>query len=167
MLVKSPQLILGKMLHTDESIARAFERRHDLVQLQLHRLGVLVLGALDQKDHQEGHDAGDGVDHQLPTIGKVEDRTRHRPGKHEGAGDGESPRAARPVGGCQREPLEGEAEPALLLFRLHRVFHTDLVCPDLQRGCHRFPPGVVAERHRRLGDVPGCQFQISTSGSSL
>src|SRR6266496_1425625 len=41
MLVKSPQLILGKIFHTDESIARALQRRHDLVQVQLHRLGVL------------------------------------------------------------------------------------------------------------------------------
>ena len=55
---------------------RALHGPDQLVQLELHRRGVAVLGVLDQEDHQEGDDRGAGVDDQLPGVAEVEDRAR-------------------------------------------------------------------------------------------
>jgi hypothetical protein len=72
--MKGPHLLLGQVLDVDETIAGALDRGHELVQLQMDSLRVLVLGALNQKDHQEGHHRGPGVDDELPRVREPEQR---------------------------------------------------------------------------------------------
>jgi hypothetical protein len=64
-----------------QRIMRPLRRPDQFVQLQLDRRRIAVLGVLDQEDHQEGHDRRPGIDHQLPGIGKSENRPRHDPDK--------------------------------------------------------------------------------------
>src|SRR4029453_15406185 len=59
------ELFVREALDVDEPVARALHRRDQLVQLQLDRVGVLVLRLLDQEDHQEGDDGRAGVDDEL------------------------------------------------------------------------------------------------------
>ncbi len=50
-----------------------------LIELDLERLGVAVLGVLDEEHHQEGDDGGGGIDDQLPGVAVVEDRATDEP----------------------------------------------------------------------------------------
>ena len=50
-----------------------------LVELDLERVGVAVLRALDQEHHQEGDDRRAGVDHELPRVAEAEQRPADRP----------------------------------------------------------------------------------------
>jgi hypothetical protein len=43
-----------------------------LIELDLDRFGVAVLGALNQEHHQERHDRGSRVDHELPGVAEAE-----------------------------------------------------------------------------------------------
>ena len=98
-LVQQPDLRLGQVLDVDQSVARAVERRHDLVELQVDGAGVLVLRALDEEDHQEGDDGRPRVDHELPGVREAEDGARDPPDEDDREGDAKRPRAARPLRG--------------------------------------------------------------------
>lgn len=41
MLMEDLHFVLGQFLDIDEPVTRAFENRHDLVELQVERLGIL------------------------------------------------------------------------------------------------------------------------------
>jgi len=45
----------------------------------MERFGVPVLGALDEKDHQECDDRCSGIDHELPRVGVVKQGARCAP----------------------------------------------------------------------------------------
>ena len=57
----------------DQRVSRRPVDPDQLVELQLKRLRVAVLGALDDEDHQERHDGGTGIDDELPGIGPAEE----------------------------------------------------------------------------------------------
>src|SRR5579871_386760 len=67
-LVEGADLFLGKVLHVDQKIAGSANGSQNLIELDLHGQGVFVLGTLQEENHQKGHDAADGVHHQLPGI---------------------------------------------------------------------------------------------------
>src|SRR5205814_3115072 len=48
--------IIGVRLRADVPVARLRDRADELVQLELCRLRIAVLGVLDQEHHEEGHD---------------------------------------------------------------------------------------------------------------
>src|ERR1041384_8430210 len=75
MLAQIFDLFFAQVLDVDQSIARAFQRRDDFIELQLNGERFFVLRSLNQKDHQEGHDRGAGANHKLPRVGVMEDRT--------------------------------------------------------------------------------------------
>jgi hypothetical protein len=100
------ELLLGEILGVDQVIARSLERRHDLVQLELHRAGFLVLRALDQEHHQERHDRRARIDHELPRIGIVEQRAGQQPREHDTNRDCEGPIPSDPKCGLARDVLE-------------------------------------------------------------
>src|SRR5262249_46365181 len=65
---KDLEVLLREILHIDQAVAGAAQRRHDLVQLQFESAGLLVLAALDEEDHQECDDRRPGVDDELPRV---------------------------------------------------------------------------------------------------
>lgn len=75
------------------------------VQFDLDRLSVLVLGVLDQEDHQEGHDGRGGIDDELPGVAVVEQRSSGDPDQDDAAGnrEGDGP-TSTPCCGL-REPV--------------------------------------------------------------
>src|SRR5437867_1053418 len=58
----------------DQRVSRRPVDPDQLVELQLKRLRVAVLGALDDEDHQKRHDGRAGVDDELPGVGPAEER---------------------------------------------------------------------------------------------
>jgi hypothetical protein len=57
----------------------AIRRTDELVELDLNRGAVAVLRVLDQEHHEECHDRGRRVDHELPAVAEAEDRTADKP----------------------------------------------------------------------------------------
>jgi hypothetical protein len=73
------ELTVGILLDIDKVVTGAFEGFDQLVKLEVHRPGISVLSVLDQKHHQKCRDGSSGIDHQLPGIGEVKQRTADRP----------------------------------------------------------------------------------------
>src|SRR5262249_27464271 len=65
---------------------RTLDGANELVQLQLDRTSVSVLGVLDQEQHQEGDDRRGRVDDQLPRVGIAKSRPEQSPHTDHGAG---------------------------------------------------------------------------------
>ena len=60
---------------------RPFCCPNQLIQLDLYRFRISVLGALDQKNHQKSNNRGRRIDYQLPRIAVMENRPRNQPGQ--------------------------------------------------------------------------------------
>ena len=54
-------------------------RADEFVQLQVQRLGVTVLGVLDEENHQEGDDRRTGIDDELPGVREMKERAAGGP----------------------------------------------------------------------------------------
>jgi hypothetical protein len=72
MFVKGLYFFFGPVFQIDKSVAGSFEGRDKFIEFELNRLGLLVLCALNEEDHQEGNDRGARVDDKLPRVGKLE-----------------------------------------------------------------------------------------------
>ncbi len=88
------QVLIGEIFEIDKFIARAPDGADELIQLQLHGLGVAVLCVLNKKHHQEGNDRGGCVDDKLPGIGKMERWPSKYPDQNHQHSPDKSPRAA-------------------------------------------------------------------------
>src|SRR5215218_6720293 len=73
------ELLVREMLESDEVRARLGEAADQLVQFQLHRRGVPVLGVLDQEDDQERADRRGRRREHEPRIGEVDERPDREP----------------------------------------------------------------------------------------
>ncbi len=62
------QLFVREPIQIDHIITRPIERPDQLIELEVQRFPVAILGILNQEHHQEGDDGGAGIDHQLPGI---------------------------------------------------------------------------------------------------
>src|SRR4029450_12985789 len=111
-LVERARLALGEILHVDQAVAGAGQRGHDLVELEVNRLGILVLRSLNQEDHEERDDRRPGVDDELPGIGEVEPRSAGRPHENHRPCDAERPGSARRLRDPVRQPFQQPAEGA-------------------------------------------------------
>src|SRR2546421_8481383 len=81
------ELLVFELLEVEQRIVRALGGADELVQLDLDRLGIAVLRVLDQKHHEKRDDGRRGIDHQLPCVAEMEDRTAERPEHHRSARD--------------------------------------------------------------------------------
>ena len=105
-------------------------------------------GVLDQEDHQERHDRGAGVDHQLPRVGVVEDWPGDRPNDHDRGSDHEGQRTAGGLGcavGDIAEELSGALARGTQSLR-HRDFRSSPTCK-----IHPDPPKM--RRNNRNGTL--------------
>src|SRR5438105_145909 len=62
------QALLRLELGADELISRVGDRADELIELQLRRLRIAVLGVLNEEHHEEGDDRRTRVDHELPRV---------------------------------------------------------------------------------------------------
>src|SRR5260221_11011505 len=67
------QFFVAEFFEIDQVSSGAFYAADQLVELEVDRFRVAVLGVLDQEDHQESDDGGAGVDDELPRVGEMED----------------------------------------------------------------------------------------------
>src|SRR5437660_4340634 len=75
-------------------------------------LGIAVLGVLNKKHHQKGHNRGTGVDDELPGVGKMKHRPGHRPDCNDHDGTNECPGRAQYLRGTASEDTKGIAHAA-------------------------------------------------------
>ena len=67
-LMERFDFVFGYVFHIDQTVARAFQRRNDLVELQVNGERIFILAPLNQEDHQKRYDGGACVYYQLPGI---------------------------------------------------------------------------------------------------
>lgn len=98
MFVELPELLLDfleffvrEIFDVDHAGPGPFNAAQKLVEFQMNRFGVAVLGVLDEKDHQKSHDGRSGVDNQLPGIGKVKNRPGGEPDENNSYGQNKGP----------------------------------------------------------------------------
>ena len=125
------ELFLGFVLQVHRRVARALGGADQLVELQVQRLGVAVLGVLNQEHHQEGDDRRPGVDDQLPGVGPAEQRPGDRPDDEQRERGDEG----RCLAGLTRHPVREPRERVRL--------HLDPRCP--KHAARR-----MRARHRRF-----------------
>jgi len=119
------QFFVGKIFQIDQFISRFLQRANDLIEFQLHRLGIAVLGVLNQEHHQERDDGRPGIDDQLPGIGKMKSRAGQNPNENYEHRACKRPRASEHHGGATRENTKRVADNAkevALLFVLFQLF---------------------------------------------
>src|SRR2546428_12763415 len=110
-----PELLFGPVLELHEPGAGAFDGTKQLVELEIDRFAVTVLGVLDDEHHQEGDDRGARIDDELPRIGEAVFRPERRPhddGQHCGQ---KRPRRPEIVSGRPSKPPEGLSHTAIPL----------------------------------------------------
>ena len=69
------EVTLLELLEIEQLIARMPDRAYELIELDLNRRGIAVLGALDEEHHQERHNRGGRIDGELPRIAEAEIRS--------------------------------------------------------------------------------------------
>ena len=125
LLLVGLHLGLGRPLGDDELVACVSGGPDDLVELQVERPGIPALAVLDHEHHPEGDHRGGRVDHELPAVGVVGQRTGDGPHDHDH--DGQDHRLYGTQGPRHpvRQPVE--AIPARLLgggrLPVHRRAH--------------------------------------------
>jgi hypothetical protein len=89
------------------------------IKFQMHRLGIAVLGVLNQENHQESHDSSPGIYDQLPGIGKMKGGAGERPRENDQDCADKSPGRAENNCGSTSEAVEGipyQAEKIVFFF---------------------------------------------------
>jgi ribosomal protein L37E len=67
-LAQSVDFVFGTVFGVNQCVAGIREGFDDGAKFQVNRLRVLVLGALNQKNHKKCNDCGSCVDDQLPRV---------------------------------------------------------------------------------------------------
>jgi hypothetical protein len=83
---------LVQILKIEHRITGQLGGADQLVEFGLNRGAIAVLRILDQEHHQERDDRGAGVDHQLPGVAEMEQRSARRPTGDDHHGDREDRR---------------------------------------------------------------------------
>lgn len=116
------QVFVGKFFKIDKFISRAFKGADDLIQFQMDRFGIAVLGILDQEHHEKGDDRGGRINNELPGIGEMKGGTGEDPYQNDKHGSGKGPGTAKDDGRttCEDAKRIGDnAKKVPFLFLVH------------------------------------------------
>src|SRR4051812_39778982 len=106
LVLQGLELLVTEFLEIHEVRPRALHAPEELVELEVDRLGVAVLGVLNQKDHEEGDDRRARVDHELPGVRKMKQGPGHEPEQDDGDCREKHPEASGRLGGSTRKAME-------------------------------------------------------------
>src|SRR5271170_7816957 len=106
---------IAEILNIDHLIPCLVDRPNQFVELQVDGAGVAVLRVLNEEDHQERNDGCACIDHQLPGVRKVKDRTGGGPDYDDHRRAGKSPFRSQPC----RGPRGKASEPVIGGSRLN------------------------------------------------
>src|SRR5687767_5399748 len=109
------ELFFLEILQVEQRVVRALRGTDQLVELELHRLGIAVLGVLDDEHHQERDNGRGGVDDELPGVAEAEERSAQAPEHDRAHGEQECPWAPRQDRNAARQA--GKLEFFHLLLR--------------------------------------------------
>ena len=79
LLAQFVKLLLLDLLKVKHAVLRTLRHTNELVELEMNCFGIAVLRALNQEHHQKCDNRCGGIDHKLPGIAEVEERTRRNP----------------------------------------------------------------------------------------
>ena len=106
LLLEFFEFIFRHLIEVDEAVARFFHGMNQLIELELHDLGVAVLRVLNEEHHEEGDDGRAGVDDELPGVREAEERPGRRPDDDGGHREDRRPRRADGPGRFVRESVK-------------------------------------------------------------
>src|SRR4030095_1392145 len=112
LLLQFLEILIGEVFQIDQLIPCAFKGADYLVQLEMHCLGVTVLGVLNQKHHKECDDSRGRIDDELPRVGKMKGWARQDPDEDSKHRRTKRPSAAEHDSGTAREKPECVADDA-------------------------------------------------------
>ena len=101
------QVFVGKFFKIDKFVSRTFEGADDLIQFQMDRFGIAVLGVLDQEHHKKGDDRCGRINNELPCIGEMKGGSGEDPHEDDKHRSGKGPGAAKDDGRPARENAKG------------------------------------------------------------
>ena len=107
LLLELLQLFVRKVFKIDKFISRTFESADDLIQFQMDRFGIAVLGVLDQEHHEKGDDRCGSINNELPCIREMKGGTGQDPHEDDKHRSGKGPGAAKDDGTPARENAKG------------------------------------------------------------
>ncbi len=62
------EIFIRRIIKIDHHVPRVFIRPDEFIDFQVKSAAFAVLGVLDEKDHEKGHDRRAGIDNELPGI---------------------------------------------------------------------------------------------------
>ncbi len=122
LLLELLQLFVGKFFKIDKFVSRTFEGADDLIQFQMDRFGIAVLGVLDQEHHEKGDDRCRRINNELPRIGEMKGGTGEDPHEDDKHSSGKGPGAAKDDGRTTCEEakrIADDAKKVPFLFLFH------------------------------------------------
>jgi hypothetical protein len=103
LLLQLLQLLVRELLHVHQLIPCPLHSTDQFIELEMNRLGIAVLGVLDQKDHEKGHNGRARINHQLPGIREAEEGAGHGPDEDDAESEEKCPGRAH---GFRRDMCE-------------------------------------------------------------
>jgi len=97
LFLKLFELLIGELLKVHQLSSSASQRADQLVQFQMHRLGVAILCVLDDEHHEKGNDRRSRVDDQLPCVREAEHQAADGPCDDDEAGEQKGPGGTDPL----------------------------------------------------------------------
>ena len=94
LLVQGHGLLLAQVFDIHERVSRSVHCRDEFIELEMDCQRILVLGALDEEDHEESDNGRAGVDDELPGVGKMEKRSGDEPDQDDKKSQDERQRTA-------------------------------------------------------------------------
>lgn len=141
-MLKIIQLFVTKMFEADQAVTRSVHTPEQLVQLEVDRLGIAVLGILDKKYHQESDNGSGRIYDELPRIRIMKKGPGKNPCQNEERGQNKSPGRAHsqgaPVCAESESPVQGPAVGVVVLARTGHVgtifVHVVFIAPGCGSG---------------------------------
>ena len=112
-LAKSLDLTFVPTIQADEAVLRLIYSSYEFVKLGVQSFALSVLCILNQEYHQKGDDRSSSVDHQLPRVGVMEERSSRGPNDNEKTADNKRERSAGGPGDEVGQPSESLIHPEL------------------------------------------------------
>lgn len=101
------EMLIVELLQIEQRGMRSFRYADQLIELDLHGLAVAILCILNQEHHQESHDRGARVDHQLPRVASASPDSRDLVGATRRRDHGHTSRTGMGDRPCMEPPWSG------------------------------------------------------------
>jgi hypothetical protein len=114
--LQTVECFVAHRLEPKKRIARMLVGANELVEFEMHGVGIAVLRVLDEEHHEKSHDGSSGIDDELPRVREVKERPRRGPEEDDHECDQKGMRPSNELGGS----LSKFVKPGIHPFRIPR-----------------------------------------------